>query len=196
MQSVKLTICEKGTAFSPFVEDNFRKTTTEQQLLPQHEHVTAVKWQKIALEQNLFNTGNISETLLLLSAAISLISYSAWKMYVPRKLGITSEIRMEQIPINTIYFKSIKLSSNTCAQCVVNTIIQVSGSTPCRLRPCRFFLIPVPEDIIKLPKVNTLSHAEFPLKILLLVRDVQASWRDQYLVFSFSIHRTLFKKTT
>lgn len=166
MQSMKLIVSEKATAFSPFVEDNCHKTTMEQQLLPQHECLTAVKWQKMALEQHLFNTGIISETLLPLSAAVSSTSCSAGKMCVPQKLRVTPEVRIKQNLINTTYFTSIKLSSITCAQCVVNTIIQVSGSTPCRLRPCWFFLILVPEDIIKFPKVNPLGHAEFPLKIL------------------------------
>lgn len=62
MQSMKLIISEKATTFSPFVEDNCHKTTMEQQLLPQHECLTAAKWQKMALEQHLFNTGIISET--------------------------------------------------------------------------------------------------------------------------------------
>lgn len=115
-------------------------------------------------------------------------------MCVPQKLRVTPEVRIKQTLINTTYFTSIKLSSITCAQCVVNTIIQVSGSTPCRLRPCWFFLILVREDIIKFPKVNPLGHAEFPLKILLVVKGAQASWRDQYPVLSFGIHRTLFKK--
>lgn len=42
----------------------------------------------------------------------------------------------------------------TCAQCVLNTIMHVSGSTPCRLRACWFLRLLVPEDIISSLKIS------------------------------------------
>lgn len=59
-------------------------------------------------------------------------------------------------PTLKTHWRKASLSYFTCAQWVLNTIMQVSGSTPSRLTAWCFFLPLAPVDIINSPKFNSM----------------------------------------
>lgn len=79
--------------------------------------------------------------------------HSAGKTFAPAQFRIIPKEEWNKFVLMQL-IQSIKLINITCAQCVLNTIMHVSGSTPCRLGACLFLLILVPEDIIKNPQVK------------------------------------------